>query len=49
MVKGLSNEWNPTMAIFLLKANHGLVDKVVNVNVETPENKVESLLGKLSD
>ena len=44
MKKGLQNEWNPTMAIFLLKANHGLIDRQVVQNVDTPENKAEELL-----
>ena len=44
MEKGLKNEWNSTMAIFLLKANHGLIDRQVVQNVDTPENKAEELL-----
>jgi len=49
MNKGLDNTWNPPMAMFLLKCNHGFVDKVVNVNIETPESKVENLLNKLGE
>ena len=49
MEKGLDNTWNSSMAIFLLKANHGFVDKVVNINVESPESKVEKLLEKMGE
>jgi len=49
MEKGLDGTWSTPMAIFLLKANHGLVDRQVVHNVDTPENKVESLLNKLGE
>jgi len=49
MEKGLKAEWNPTMAIFLLKANHGLVDRQVVHNIDTPENKAEELLKAMGD
>lgn len=49
MEKGLDQSWSTPMAIFLLKANHGLVDKVVNINVDSPESKVEALLHKMGE
>ena len=49
MGKGLDNTWNSPMAMFLLKCNHGFVDRVVNINVESPESKVESLLEKMGE
>jgi len=49
MKKGLSGDWVASMAIFLLKANHGLVDRQVVHNIDTPESRAEELLKAMGE
>jgi len=45
--KGLKNEYNPTMSIFILKTNHGMQDRqVIDQNIKTEKPLIIKIDGE---